>query len=535
MRRFTVTGAIALALTLAVSSSALAATPPPEFGTDWDDPRTAAPPVAKPAGQACTVRIVDNKFVNFDPFKGSFTPPTACGNSWEKVVLKMSGAVKGRQFDRLGRLEVGDVTIFKTSTPEPSVDGIQWTVEKDVTAYAQLLKQPQPVTMWLGNVVNDTYTGILDIQVDLSFYAGPAPTGQPEQILPLTEVISDGSDRVGSLTVPRNTERLIAEIYATGSGGGCEEFWYITAPPASGYSCPADNGPYREVQVLIDGQVAGIAAPYPHIYTGGWSNPFLWYALPAPRAFDLKPLQYDLGPFIGRLTDGVAHKVTVRVVGVPAGQSGWEVPTSFLVWRDAGSTQVTGRLLAASLSPMENDVRTSTPEGFTEVKTTASHNFNAVGFVETSRGRTTFLVNRALANTSTHRWGAEENPDSLKATWTDTSVAIVAGHHPSVTRQAATYAIDGTISISASNRLNTSITLTDAMNYSRVGSGKPLHWTLDDTFTGQAEWTLGVPRPDRHAQGTSTERYQWRGDTCYDKTLATVNGIFVQDSSGCPS
>ena len=42
--------------------------------------------------------------------------------------------------------------------------------------------------------------------------------------------------------------------------------------------------------MLLDGKVAGIAAPYPHIYTGGWSNPFLWYAQPAPRAFDIQPI-----------------------------------------------------------------------------------------------------------------------------------------------------------------------------------------------------------------------------------------------------
>src|SRR4029453_7992179 len=166
--------------------------------------------------------------------------------------------------------------------------------------------------MFLGNVVNDTFTGVLDIKVFLTFYTTdrthPAVSTATD-VLPLASSRQDGADLTGTVTVPRNTERLVAEVYATGSGGGCEEFWYLTAPPASGYSCPADGGPYREVQVLLDGQVAGIAAPVPHVSTGGWSNPFLWYVLPAPRAFDIQPLTYDLSPYLGLLTDGRPHTV----------------------------------------------------------------------------------------------------------------------------------------------------------------------------------------------------------------------------------
>jgi hypothetical protein len=498
-----------LGLILGPGSAAHAA-PPSEFGSDWDDPRTAAPAIERPGGPSCTVRIVDNKFVNFDPFQGAYAPPAQCTGPWAKVVLTLSGAVKGRQFDRLGRLAIGGVTVFKTSTPEPSVDGIKWTVEKDVTGYGPLLRAPQSVTMWLGNVVDDTYTGILDIQVDLTFYSGAAPAGTPDDVLAV--------DQNGLVTVPRNSERLAAQVYVTGSGGGCEEFWYLAAPPSTGYSCAADAGPYREVQVLIDGQVAGIAAPYPHIYTGGWSNPFLWYAVPAPRAFDVKPIEYDLSPFTGRLTDGKAHSVTVNVIGVPVGQNGWEAPVNILAWRDIGSAQVTGDVLATSVSPLTNEVTVSTVDGQTEVKTHAAQRFSAIGFVRTSHGRVTYVVNRAVGNESRHRWGADENPDALTATWTDTATSVGGG---SVTRHDARYAIDGSIFVSAENRLTTTITVTDA--FSNIGVHTGLS-TLDDTYTGEASWTLGVPRSDRHAQGTSRERYHLDG---YDRTISTVNGYVV--------
>jgi hypothetical protein len=136
-------------------------------------------------------------------------------------------------------------------------------------------------------------------------------------------------------------------------------------------------------------------------------------------------------------------------------------------------------------------------------------------------------VNRTVSNTSNHTWGTDENPDSLQATWTDVSNVVTAGSRPSVVSHSATYVLDGTISISADNRLTTTITVTDAATHSAVAAGRPEHWTLDDTFTGTASWTLGVPRPDRHATGTSRERYQLHGSISYDKTLSTVNGYFI--------
>jgi hypothetical protein len=509
MRRLAVVAATVAALLVGAPTAAHAAAPPAEFGTDWDDPRTAGPPVDKPPTRSCTVRIVDHKFAGWDPYQSSYQPPTACRGPWAKVVLHLDGAVAGRQYDRLGSLTIGDVTVFKTSTPEPSVEGIRWSVEKDLTGYAPLLRDPHPVTMMLGNTVDDTYTGVLDIQVSLTFYVAsrghPAPAGTASDVLTLGSPAVVGADLTGTVTVPRNTERLVAEVYATGSGGGCEEFWYLTSPASTGYSCPGDS-PYREVQVVLDGRVAGIAAPFPHVYTGGWSNPFLWYVLPAPRAFDVKPLAYDLSPYLGLLTDGVAHQVTIRVVGVPAGLPGWDTPVDFLAWRDPHARQVTGGLVADHLGALTNDV-TVAPER--TVTTKAAHTFDAVGYVRTSHGVVTTAVHRRLGDDSVHTWGDGENPDALKATWTDESW-VVSG--PRVAHDSACYSIDGSITVSPDNRLTTTITMTDA------GTG------YRDTYRGEASFTLGVPREQRHATGTSEERYRAGR---YDRTIRTVNGFVV--------
>jgi hypothetical protein len=511
-RSIAVVAGILLALVAAPAAHA-STTVPSTFGNDWDDPRTAAPPIVKPAHtRSCTTTIVDHAFDNYDVYASAYTPP--CQGPWSKVVLRLDGDVAGRQYDRLGWLTVGGVEIFKTSTPEPSPDGIRWSVEKDVTRYAALLATPQTVNMYLGNTVDDTYTGVLNVKVTLTFYAGRAGGGVSDDVLPLADPHTDGQDLAGTLTVPRNTERLLAEVYATGSGGGCEEFWYLTAPSATGYSCPADPGPYREVQVLLDGRPAGIAAPFPHVYTGGWSNPYLWYVLPAPRAFDIRPITYDLSPFLGRLDDGRAHTVSVHVVGVPAGQGGWDTPIDFLGWRDHGSAVVTGEVESQHESAVKDDVTATAGN----VVLHAAHAFEATGYVNTSHGRITTSVSERLGNDSTHTWGDGENPDALEATWTDdVTVAVTGrGRFAGVTRAADRYRLDGSITVGADNRLTTVLTMTDA------GIGR------DDTYRGQASYLLDVPRDQRQATGTSQERYRAGR---YDRTIRTENGYVVRPPS----
>lgn len=260
--------------TRSVETKAQGADVPAEFGTDWHDPITAAPPLSKPATKSCQVTLADTEFRDFTPYKGTYTPPKACGDRWSKVVLRLDGTVKGRQYDRLGYLHVGGVEILRTSTPEPSPDGIAWSVETDVTRYSATFRSAQDVEMLIGNVVDDTYTGVIGVKATLTFYEGrPAAAQTPGRVLTLA---ADST-----LTTPRNTERVVAEVYATGSGGGCEEFWYLAVPDSAPYSCQADKGPYREVQIKVDGQLAGIAAPFPNVWTGAGPTPSSGTSFPA--------------------------------------------------------------------------------------------------------------------------------------------------------------------------------------------------------------------------------------------------------------
>ncbi|ANS63493.1 hypothetical protein SLINC_1269 [Streptomyces lincolnensis] len=510
----------------AEAATGTAADVPAEFGSDWHDPLTAAPPVPKPAGPSCRVTLAEARFRDFTPYKGTYAPPRGCGDKWSKVVLRLEGKVKGRQFDRLGYVHVGGVEIFRTSTPQPSPDGIEWSVEKDVTRYSDAFRGSQDVEMLIGNVVDDTYTGIIDVKVTLTFYAG-RQAATPDRVLTV------GGD--STLTTPRNSERIVAEVYATGSGGGCEEYWYLTVPATAPYSCKADEGPYREVQIKVDGQLAGIAAPFPTVWTGGWSNPFLWYVVPGPRAFDIKPIEYDLTPFAGLLNDGRPHRVEVSVVGVPEGQSGWSTPVNVLVWQDAKSAHVGGKLTLHRSGDL-TDTSTYTPGSEHRVDTEGGHRLTVAGYVDTSHGRVATTVTRALANTSVHRWTDGETMDALDAVWSDDESVTVDGRGPArTTRTQRTYTMDGTTTLGAADRLRTELTLGDraAVTESRDGrrTGRRL---LDDTYAGDATYTVNVPRDQRHAVGTSSERYRIRGSgVCYDRALTTAQGVLTKDRRGC--
>ncbi|MGW0562499.1 peptide-N4-asparagine amidase [Streptomyces sp. NPDC003016] len=506
--------------------------PPAEFGRDWHDPVTAAPPVETPDTRSCEVTVARARFRDFTPYKGGYAPPKGCGDRWSKVVLRLEGKVAGRQYDRLGHLRIGGVEVLRTSTPQPSPEGITWSVEKDVTRYSDTLRREQPVEMLIGNVVDETYTGVIEVKATLTFYAAEG-RAKPAATVPDRVLTLDGD----SLTTPRNSERILAEVYATGSGGGCEEYWYLSVPEEAPYSCKTSDGPYREVQIKVDGRLAGIAAPSPTVWTGGWSNPFLWYVIPGPRAFDVKPLQYDLTPFAGRLNDGRPHRVEVSVVGVPEGQSGWSTPVNVLVWQDEGSEVVTGKPTRHRSGPPANSTAyTAGPEH--RLTTGAGHRLTVSGQVNTSHGRVVTTVDRTLAHTSVHRWTDGEDLDALKGEWTDDETVTTDGRGPATTVRAhRTYTMDGTTTLGAGDRLRTVLALGDRAATSTERGGERVSWSrLDDAYEGDATYTTNVPREDRRAVGTSSESYRLYGTAgCYGRDLKTVQGTVTEDRLRCSS
>lgn len=531
------------AATAALPTFAADTRPPAEFGADWDDPRTAEPKVVRPETRHCTVEIVRHGFADFEPYRQAFTPPADCPGPWHKVVLDMEGSVKGRQYDRMGQISVGGVTLLRTSTPEPSREGIRWQVEKDVSAYAPLFTREQPVVMELGNLVNETYTGVFDIRATLTFYpadAAHAPAATAERIVPLDEAHRAGADLVGGFTLPADTRRLVAEVYANGSGGGCEEFWYLSVARKE-YSCASEHGPYRELQVLIDGKVAGLAAPYPHIYTGGWSNPFLWYAIPAPHTFDLHPQRFELTPFIGLLNDGKPHELRVRVVGLAHDATGWTLLPHLQIWRDPKGARTRGELTSHVLGqPARNDAF-SEENGRTVLRASGAGELKLAGWIETSEGRRDVEVAYRVGMQSRHDWDKDENDDRLKAEWTDSQriSTRVAGQPAVVEEKALAFSLDGgirTVAEAGNPRLTTDLIIQADETSQRRQGDAPATWTrVENRFEGEASYTQKVPREQRRATGRSRQDFRMTDSAgaCQARHIATVNGYFIEDSSDC--
>ena len=280
-----------------------------------------------PASKPCSITLTkDFRFHNTaygqdKPFTGTYTP--TCKGPWSKVVLTMSATVKtGTQFDRIGDVLIGGVTMLHLTTAEGEDGQTSWTISRDVTDYAPVLAHVQPAYFIIGNQTDGTYTGDFYGTLRLDFYAGTAPSG-PDQVLGISPGVDKGlptrsndAPLTSSVTLPVNTTTLSAEVFASGHGAEEEDWW--NAP----YACSGGGLPYREVSVTVDGRLGGVAPVFPTIYTGGY-GPDFWRPFPSPRAYDLRPYRLDLTPFVGGLTDGRAHTFALATVGQTKGCEGY--------------------------------------------------------------------------------------------------------------------------------------------------------------------------------------------------------------------
>jgi hypothetical protein len=288
-------------------------------------------------------------------------------------------------------------------------------VERDLTEYAALFGSPQTGHVILGNVVNATYTGVISGSAALEFYpsqgAGNLGDGQrpADSVMPLTQTNGQGginepaflftsSDQLATtLTLPLNIERAYLDVITQSQIN--DEFWYSCVPndvAAELQSC--GNTAFREAEISIDGQPAGVAPVYPWIYTGG-VDPLFWEPIPGVQALNFVPYRVDLTPFAGVLSNGQQHTVALRVLNA---NSWFSATGTLLLYLDHGSTQVTGELTANTIGSAPNptineNVQTDASGNVTGTVTTiSSREFSVAGFVNTSRGRIDTQVTQSV-------------------------------------------------------------------------------------------------------------------------------------------
>ncbi|KAK8053240.1 hypothetical protein PG996_012541, partial [Apiospora saccharicola] len=400
--------------------------------------RPYADPQAKPA---CSQVLMVHTFANSygAPFVeealiscdgiGNYTPPDC---DFDHVVINFTTLVRGRQFDRTGVMYFGDTEVWRTSTAEPNPSGIRWVWLKDMTPFMSLWKQPQTLIFDLENIVNDLYTGLLNTTLTATFFKGPADAdgaGYPpaNQIIPISQRLgSQGKpsqfttpemNATTTVSFPRNARRAVFSVDVKGQGN--EEFWWSNLPQSATYTFNKTYGtyagysPWREVQVTIDGQLAGVVWPFPVIYTGG-VVPQLHRPIVGIDVFDVREHEIDITPFLPVLCDGNEHTFKIAIVGLvddgsskaslsTTTESSWYVTGKVFVWLDEDAQSVTtGEVAQITQSAPTIDFAqriTQNATGFNETldfNLTVSRRFSVSASVKTQQGESTATWSQSL-------------------------------------------------------------------------------------------------------------------------------------------
>ncbi|CAH2053675.1 unnamed protein product [Thlaspi arvense] len=395
------------------------------------------PPVPDfPAAQPpCSHRVLHHDFgytYSKPPVLANYTVPSHCPSlEFSKIVLEFKSTSKGRQFDRIFGVWLDGVEILRSCTAEPRANGIVWSVEKDVTRYHSMLvkNQTQILAVYLGNLIDKTYTGVYHVDVIFHFYPVERNLRDPssvssayispraDTILPISrnlplndglwfEIVNSDDSKYKEIEIPRNVYRAVLEVYVSFHEN--DEFWYGNLPndfiTANNLSA-AGNGPFREVVVTLDGKIAGAVWPFPVVFTGG-INPLLWRPITAIGSFDLPSYDIEITPFLGSLLDGKTHKLGFSVTNA---LNVWLVDANLHLWLDQEKEIVEGEVLEMSRSSLKI-TSVSDFKGLNGNFTTrAKRSIHSTGLVKSSHGDITTSANQEFSYGNTMVLGKDGN------------------------------------------------------------------------------------------------------------------------------
>jgi hypothetical protein len=370
---------------------------------------TADPNVTVPTTTPCVVQLFsDAAFYEFNVENYTYTPPSACPGPWAKVVLIADINLNaGIQYDRTANFWLGPVNIYFGTTAEPSAIGPSWQVENDLTDYSSIFYTAQSGQAVIGNTLCCGLTSTIYASASLYFY--PLAEGQTapvtaNQVFALSAGPSGGtvalntttSTLSGTFTLPTNVQTAYLDVYAQSQSD--DEFWYTCVPndvASELFSC-GDTG-FRETEITIDGQPAGVAPVFPWIFTGG-IDPYLWFPIPGVQTLNFTPYRVNLTPFAAQLSNGSQqHTVSLSVYNA---DSYFSATASLLLYLNAATTQTTGAITKNTLtapSPVVTEnlsVQPTYTKGAVDV--TSNRSFTISGYVNTPGGPVTTKVNQTV-------------------------------------------------------------------------------------------------------------------------------------------
>src|ERR1700722_978854 len=558
----------ALAASSISTKTVLAQSTNRQIGTQFEV--TAEPPVPRPHAQPCVVPLFASyQFAFFSESTQTFefAPPGNCSGPWEKVVLEADFSENGGiQFDRTASLYLANANLYFGTTPEPlAVLTNTWHVERDITDYSALLAGPQQGTMVLQNCTTDCpppyntlLNGVFTVSADLEFYPAERDRNDkdkdnkrdhhertPDQVLPLTQsngsggvnlpaTLSSPTDQLSTtFTLPTNTERAYLDVVSQSQSD--DEQWYACFPNDLAdinevYGC--GNTDFRESEITIDGVPAGIAPVSPWVFTG--FLPDEWVPIPGAQTLEFVPYRVNLTPFASLLSDGQPHTIALSVFN---DDSYFSVAASLLLYLDAGSTQITGKLTRNTLT-IPNPVVTENLQGTSTVtgtiNVTSERDFTIAGYVNTSHGKvsTSVAEHQNFSGTQTIDFDTVNFTVLDQNTAVDTNVTsattVSSDNGTVVTRDVFSFPINLDLSYPVSSS-PFGYTVTTAQKYK---SSKQV--SVDGTVVGFRTVTNAVNATDvSPAASSQTYTFSDLAGESYSCHITTANNILKTVGSAC--
>ncbi len=534
----------------------------PQIGSS--NPVTAAPLVPRPNTKPCVVQLFSNlAFDNFTPATFSYAPPANCPGPWSKVVFTADFTVTaGRQFDRTAAFYLGHASIYYGTTAEPRASlSPSWHVERDVTDLSAIFKSDQTGEANIGNFIGVsggvTYNGIIYSSAALEFYPAsfrdPAPR-VPDIVIPVNGSGGDAgtlnttADQITqTLDLPTNVESVYLDVIAQNQSD--DEFFYFDVPNNETSNLESYGGTaFRETEISIDGQPAGVAPVYPWIFTGG-VDPYWWEPIPANQTLDFRPYRVDLTPFAGLLSDGSTHTVAVSVFNA---DSYFLATANLLVYTDHGSKKTTGGVLSNTLSAAptpvvdENISYNASAQAYTGTISVASdRSFTISGYINTSHGRVTTTVQQKVHFINTQEFDItplidgqdaqqDTTVDSFTSTRTGPIVTTREEHfdYPLTMNYNFTVSPDFTTGVQTAN-VNQQFKLdtTDGFfGFPAYSSHTSEQSTASDTLN--YNFVAGTAAP-QNPQTSQTYQFHDSRGACYSETLTAANNALASITNGC--
>ena len=383
--------------------------------------QTADPTVPRPNTRPCVVELFNANYQSGlgmgakRPFV--YAPPAGCPAPWAKVVLEASFTVGYSGESAPFAVWLGGINLYYGHTLAVynglSGNSTTWTAERDLTDYTPLFTRAGIGQTQYYDASLD-WTSAVTATARLLFYPVSATTPAPKAA---DRVYALGTDPQGGFTplktstdtlsavlsLPRNIERAYLDIFAQGYQG--DGSWWHCLPDKDlqvAYGC--GGGAFREVEVSIDGQPAGVAPVLPVVLPNDVSGP-LSLPLPSVQVKNLMPYRVDLSPFAGQLSNGRLHQVSLSVAGA---HNLFVATANLMLYQDKGTRQVTGKITRNTLVgqapiPTVNDTLHGARTNFSgDVSTQLQRYFLIEGYVDGSHGRITNLVAQSMSFDSQH-------------------------------------------------------------------------------------------------------------------------------------